>query len=158
MDGDAFSNVPDRCKAGLAVANADRVLAQFNGDTSSILDRLKAGERAVDIAKDLGVSHVALYAFLLRHSPEEWKAISAGKALARIEQAEHDMDAAEDQVAIAKARESHRMGAWAVERVARSIYGETKNGSGDITVQVLIQRGDGEQPVAVGASISHDQP
>lgn len=148
MDGDALSHVPDHCKAGLAVANADRVLAQFKGDTTVVLDRLRAGERPVDVAKDLGVSHVALYAFLLRNSPEEWKAISAGKALARIEQAEVDMDAADDQVKIAKARESHRMGAWAAERVARSIYGETKNGTGDITVQVLIQR-DGEVKTVV---------
>lgn len=143
MDGDAYPNVPEHCKAGLAVANANRPLAQFNGDTSSVLERLRNGERPVDVAKDLGVSHVALYAFLLRNSPEEWKAISAGKALARIEQAEVDMDAATDQTQISKARESHRMGAWAAERVARSIYGETKNGAGDITVQVLIQR-DGE--------------
>jgi hypothetical protein len=143
LEGDAYPNVPDHCKAGLAVAHADKVLAKFKGDTSVVLDRLRNGERAVDIAKDLGVSHVALYAFLLRNSPEEWKAISAGKALARIEQAENDMDSATDQTQISKARESHRMGAWAAERVARSIYGETKNGSGDITVQVLIQR-DGE--------------
>lgn len=143
MDGDAYPNVPDHCKAGLAVAHADKALAKYKGDTTEILDRLRNGERAADIAKDLGVSDVALYAFLLRNSPEEWKAVSAGKALARIEQAEVDMDAATDQTQIAKARESHRMGAWTAERVARSIYGETKNGPGDITVQVLIQR-DGE--------------
>jgi hypothetical protein len=137
-----LAHVPEHCLSGLAVANADKPLAQLQGDTSGILERLKT-ERAVDIAQSLGVSHVALYAWLLKHCPEEWKAISAGKALARIEQAEMDMDAAKDQVAISKARESHRMGAWAAERVCRPIYGDTKQGNGDITVQVLIQR-DGE--------------
>jgi hypothetical protein len=134
-------HIPEKCKAGLMVANAGKSLAEFDGDTSQVLDRLRTGERAVDIAKDLGVSHVALYAWLLRHSPEEWKAISAGKALARVEQAECDMDAAEDQVAVSKARESHRMGAWALERVARNLYGDNKAGDSGVVVQVIVDRG-----------------
>lgn len=138
-----LAHVPAKCLAGLAVAHADKPLAKFQGDATLILDRLGNGERAVDIAVELGIHHTKLYAWLIRHSPDEWKALSTGKAIARIEQAETDMDAAADPVAISKARESHRMGAWALERVARDLYGDTKNGTGDITVQVLIAR-DGE--------------
>lgn len=147
LPSDTFAHVPAKCKAGLAVANSGKTLAQLNGDTTTVLDRLRDGERAVDIAKSLGVSHVALYAWLLRHSPDEWRAISAGKALARIEQAENEMDDAEDQIAVSKARESHRMGAWSLERVARTIYGDNKADAGGITVQVLIAR-EGEEPQA----------
>lgn len=148
-------NVPEPWKAGLAVANAGKVLAELDGDASPILARLREGESVAVVAKSIGISHVALYEWLIRHSPDEWRAISSGKALARIEQAESDMDAADDQVKIAKARESHRMGAWTAERVARAIYGDNKNSNGDITVQVLVQRGDGE-PIAVGAHVSRD--
>jgi hypothetical protein len=141
-------HIPEKCRAGLAAAHQDKPLAALAGDTSQILERLIKGERAVDIAKDLGVHHTKLYAWLLRHSPEEWKAISAGKALARIEQAEEDMDAATDQVAVSKARESHRMGAWALERVARNLYGDNKADAGGVTVQVLIAR-DGAPNVTI---------
>jgi hypothetical protein len=136
-------HIPERCRVGLVAANSGKPLAQYDGDTEVILKRLRAGESARAIALSLGVTHVSLYEWLIRHSPEEWKTISAGKALARIEQAESDMDSAENQVDIAKARESHRMGAWAVERVARAMYGDNKAESGGITVQVLIAR-DGE--------------
>lgn len=128
--------------AGRAVANAGKPLAALNGDASEILARLHNGEHVPDIAKELGVSDTALYGWLIRNSPEEWKAISSGKALARIEKAEKDMDAAADAVEVAKARESHRMGAWTLERVARCMYGEDKGGGG-VQINVVLDRSCG---------------
>ena len=150
-------HIPERCRAALTVANAGKPLAELAGDAEPILARLRDGERAMDIARDLGISDVALYAFLLRNAPDQWKAISAGKALARIERAEQDMDAAEDQVAVAKARESHRMGAWSLERVCRGIYGEQKNESGT-TVNVIIDRGTDTVTVEGERASSSPQP
>lgn len=135
-----FAHVPEKCVAGLAKMNEGKPLAALAGDTSQILDRLREGERVQDIAKELGIGAPKLYEWLLRHSPEEWAAVSAGKSLARLEQAETDLDAASDQVAISKARESHRMGQWTLEKVARRMYGDTKNDSGGVSIQVVIQR------------------
>lgn len=146
------ASIPAKCVAGLAVMNAGKPLAGYEGDTTEILSQLAAGSTVPDLAAKLGIHKASLYAWLLAHNPEEWKAIVASKALERVEKAEQDMDAADDQVKIAKARESHKMGAWALERVSRAIYGETKNGAGDITVQVLIAR-DGEvQTLIQGAT------
>jgi hypothetical protein len=135
--------VPEKCKAGLEVANAGKPLAALNGDASSILERLRNGEGAANIAKDVGVSDVALYAFLLRNAPEQWQEISAGKALSRYEKAKSDLDAASDQIGIGKARESGKFAQWDLERASRKLYGDNKQDQGGITVQVLIAR-DGE--------------
>lgn len=138
-----YANVPAGLRKAMAVANADKVLAKYEGDTTEILNRLRDGESVVKIAADLGIAHISLYAWLLRNSPEEWLAISAGKALARVETAEKDMDEADDTVKVSRARESHRMGAWSLERAARKLYGDNKADAGGMTVQVLIAR-DGE--------------
>lgn len=135
--------VPAKCVAGLAVMNAGKPLAGYGGDTTEVLAQLADGKSVPTLAKELKISESALYAWLLAHNPEEWKAIVASKALQRVEKAEIDMDAADDAIKISKARESHKMGAWALERVSRAIYGDTKNGSGDTIVQVLVSR-DGE--------------
>lgn len=136
-------HIPAKCAAGLAVANANRPLAQLNGDASSILDRLAKGESVAQAAQSLGVSDVTLYGFLLRHAPEQWQELSAGKALSRYEKAKNDLDAAEDQIGIGKARESGKFAQWDLERAARKFYGDNKQDSQGITVQVLIAR-DGE--------------
>lgn len=137
------AHVPEKCRAGLAVANADKPLAALAGNAEPILARLRAGERASVIAEDLGVSHVALYGFLLRHAPEQWQEISAGKALSRLEQATEDLEGAPDQLVVSRSRELAKLAHWTLERTKRQIYGDNKQDQGGITVQVLIAR-DGQ--------------
>lgn len=132
---------PYNNSAGLAAANRGKPLAALNGDTSTILARLDGGESVQQIATDLGISHVSMYRWLLLHAPEEWSAISASRSLMRLEQAEKDMDEAKDQVSVSKARESHRMGAWTLERVASRLYGAKPDGG--VTVNVVIDRSCG---------------
>jgi hypothetical protein len=134
------AHVPEKCRAGLEVANAGKPLAALNGDTTEILARLRNGARVQDLATEYGVGHPAMYEWLMRHCPDEWTAISAGKSLARMEQAEADLDAAQDNTQVSKARESHRMGQWTLERVARRLYGDSKPDSSGITVQVIVAR------------------
>lgn len=145
-----YANVPANLQKALRHANADKVLAKYEGDTTEVLNRLKDGESVVKVAADLGVSHYAMYAWLLRNSPDEWMALSAGKALARVEKAEQDMDAADDQLKVSKSRESHKMGAWALERAARKLYGDNKTENLGVTVQVVIAR-DGESHAVIEA-------
>ena len=134
--------------AGLAVANADKPLAALKGDATPILDRMRAGESAKVIAQDLGITDIALYAFLLRNAPEQWQEISAGRALQRYEKAKTDLDAAEDQVGIGKARESGKFAQWDLERASRKLYGDSKADNSGLTIQVLIAR-DGETQARV---------
>lgn len=137
------AHVPDRCKAGLEVANANKPLAQFKGDASPILDRMRNGETATAIAQSFGITDIALYAFLLRNAPEQWQEIVAGRALSRYEKAKTDLDAADDQVGIGKARESGKFAQWDLERASRKLFGDNKQDSQGVTVQVLIAR-DGQ--------------
>lgn len=135
-------HIPVGSRAGLRAAHIDKPLAKYAGDPTEILERLTKGESAYQIAESLGISNVNLYAWLIRHCPDEWAAISAGKSLARMEQAEADMDAADDKVKVSKARESHRMGTWTLERVAKNLYGDAKDTSG-VVVNVVLDRSCG---------------
>lgn len=127
-------NIPEKCRAGLIAANAKKPLA--NADPEEVLKRLRSGESVRQLAASLGISHESTYEWLLRNCPEDWVSISAAKSLARMEKAEEAMDDADDNVKVAKARESHRMGAWTLERVARALYGDNKGQQGGVTINV----------------------
>jgi hypothetical protein len=129
--------------AARAVSNADKPLAKYGGNAEPILTRLRQGETAREIAADVGVSHQALYEFLLRNAPEDWRWISASNSLSRMEKAEQAVDDAPDQVAVSRARESHSMARWSLERVARGMYGDNKDAQSGVTIQVIVQRDGG---------------
>lgn len=133
-------HIPDKCKAGLIIANAGKPLAELGAEP--ILARLRCGEKARAIAAELGVSDVAMYAYLLRNAPTEWLELSAGRSLARLDKAADDLDTAEDQLTVSRARESARLAQWDLERANRKLYGDNKqDASGGVTVQVIIDRG-----------------
>lgn len=141
--------------AGRHAANAGKPLYELKGDTSGILRRLADGERAAEIAKEFCVSQAALYAWLLRNSPEEWQAISAGRALQRYEKAKTDLDDANDQVTISRARESARLSQWDLERAARRLYGENKDTTG-VVVNVFLDQSCGGS-VVIDAEPERDE-
>lgn len=147
-----LAHVPAKCLAGLAKANADQPLAQLQGNAEPILQRIRDGESARQVAVSLGISHNALYGFLLRNAPEAWMELSAGRCLARLEDAETLLDSAEDQIAVSKARESARLAQWSLERASRKLYGENKADAGGVTVQVLIVRDGETQSIVQGSS------
>lgn len=139
-----LAHVPAKCLAGLAVLHADKPLAQYTSNPEIILSRLRNGETVMAVAADLEISKTALYAWLLRNCAEEFMAVSAGRSLSRIEQAESDLDSDDsDQLKVTKARESARLAQWTLERASRKLFGDAKPDSAGITVQVLIAR-DGE--------------
>ncbi len=136
----------------LALINGDRPLAACLGDPSPILAKLMAGQTKNEIADELGVHRDTLNAWLLANCPDEWKAIHAGKSLSRIEAAEEALDDPDaDKNKINRAAQSGRLAARALERAARSIYGEPeKNGPG-ITVNVNVDRScDGQITIEHG--------
>lgn len=132
--------VPANARANIERLNANKPLA--NVDPADVLDKLYGGASVKDVAAEYGVSHAAMYAYLMRACPEQWLAISTGKSLERLENAEADMDEADDQLQVSKARESHRMGAWTLERVARAFFGDLKNQTA-VSISVVIDRSCG---------------
>lgn len=142
-------HIPEHCRAALAIANADKPLAQLAGNAEPILSRLRNGEKIMEIATDIGVSDVALYGFLLRHAPTEWLELSAGRSLSRLDKAASDLDTAADQITISRARESARLAQWDLERANRKLYGDNKADAGGVIVQVLIAPEGGEMQARV---------
>lgn len=148
-----LDSVPDNAKAGLIAMNSGKPLATIG--IEPILERLRAGESALSIAKDVGVHHTALYQYLLRNAPEEWLSLSAARSLVKLESAENALDDAEltpDGVSVSRVRESARLAMWNLERVARKMYGQKDESANGVNIQVVIAPVDGEQTV----TIEHD--
>jgi hypothetical protein len=66
--------VPANARANIERLNANKPLANVDPDT--ILDRLYAGASVKIVAAEYGVSHAAMYAYLMRACPEQWLAIA----------------------------------------------------------------------------------
>lgn len=130
-------NIPEHTKKGLLAANQSRVLASNPELGKSILPRYLAGESITAVAKDLGISTEAIYLYLLRNFPEEWKEAQSAKALAKHDIAEEQLDVAADGVSVGRAKEQARLQQWKLERVLRRIYGTDSPG-----VQINVNVGD----------------
>jgi len=117
---------------GLAVMNADKPLAQVEAE--AILARYEGGETIAEIAKDLGVTHQALYRKLLVEHPENWKRYKAARALTDFEECREDLKSAQDGLSLGRARESARLAMWELERLAKPIYGQDQP---QVTVNIV---------------------
>lgn len=117
-------------------------LLALKGDASSILARIEAGETVKQIADSFGIAHQNLYAFLLRNAPDQWQALSAGRALARYEDAMDKLEQARDRLDLTKADKRIASSQWELERVARKIYGSSDPTQG-VAVHVHIDRSCG---------------
>jgi len=135
-----LDNVPEHVRPALIAANAGKVLASLESP-QPILDRLIAGEPIASIAKDLGLSKVALYKYLLRNCPEDWASISASMQLAKIDDAQTELDdktIEHDSVSVARVRESAKLATWQLERMARKLYGQRDESANGVNIQVVI--------------------
>lgn len=135
--------------AGVTALNFGKVMARFTTRRAEVLDRLMGGESVRDFAQREGVSPHYVYLWLRGNAPEEWRKIQAASALERVERAESDMDAAEDAVSVARARESARLGQWRLEAVSRLEYGREVGGPGGVVVNVVIDPSCGGSVVGV---------
>lgn len=135
----------------LAINHADKPLARLMGDTSQILARLMAGEKPKQVAESLGVSREALNSYLLSHAPEEWRAISTGKSLARMEDAQELIETAEEQIDINRGRELGKLAGWHMERMLPKLYGvRDAPGTGGISININVDP-------TCGGSVTIDQ-
>jgi hypothetical protein len=126
---------------GLAVMNAGKPLAALAGETEPLLARLNSGESATEIAASLGIHHTALYAYLIRHCPEQWQHLSAARQLARLDQCEQTFDdASADGVTISRVREKAKLAQWHLERANRKLFGQDRDSQSGMSVTVIVQR------------------
>lgn len=131
---------PGKAK-GLALIHQDRPLAACLNDPAPILARLMAGESTKEVAESLGISSVSLFSWLVANAPEEWQAISAGKALARVEKAENDFDDENaSQAKVNRAAQSARLATWQLERTARKLYGAPEKDGSGVAIQINVDR------------------
>ncbi len=145
---DQTPDKPTRSLNGVAVMNAGKPLAAFEGNADEILAVFETGLPIAKVAEKYGVSHQAMYAFLLRNAPEKWAAASAAQSLVKVEQAAEDLDSASDSVAVARSREVARLAQWNLERMAPRMYGDVKNTANGVNIQVVINR-DGSADASV---------
>jgi hypothetical protein len=89
----------------------------------AVIERYIAGEKIRKMATQYGVSDIALYAFLLRHVPEEWINAQRARAFAMKERGEDELERPTDPLYLSASREKIRAGQWDLERVMRKHYG-----------------------------------
>jgi len=129
---------PGRAK-GLAAINQDRPLARLQGNAAPILARLASGEKLVDVARQMGITSVALGTWLLEYAAEEYRAISAGRALARLQAAEDSIEDATDRLDVAKGRELGKLAGWQLERLSKQ-YAANKDQNTGVNITVNVDR------------------
>lgn len=93
-------------------------------DSEQILKQIYSGRSLRQIAADIGVSNVGLRAWLLRETGDQYNdAITQALAL-RVAEADDALDAADDVVSIARAREQARYARMDFERRRPHLYGQ----------------------------------
>jgi hypothetical protein len=95
-------------------------------DARKILELVVEGKRTEDIAAQLGTSKERLSFYLRKHSPEDWKEAQIIRELRRKDEAEDDIDNANDAIQLNKAIAKLKSAQWSLERVYRRVYGDVK--------------------------------
>jgi hypothetical protein len=123
-------DIPEHCKAGLAVANANRPLGglpaeQKKAKLQEALQRCLDGESTKDIAAEYGMTRGGLNDLFLRHCEDDWRRVQIARALMRKEEAEDEFDrTAGDGLSLARAREKLRSAQWDLEKLLRRMFGQ----------------------------------
>jgi len=101
----------------------------------SLLERVANGDYLTDIAPSIGVTTAAAISKVLSHDPEYIAARLAGTKV-RLEQREKELEAADDNVKVARARELLSHARWRAEREFPEHWGQhnrlTVEHSGDL--------------------------
>ena len=126
-----LTNCPDRCKPGVLAMTKDKPLAHLDKEgkialVNSVFERYQDGAEIVELAAEVGISHQRMYRMLIETNAEQWKAVQSSRALVQFQETYEELSAANDAVAIARAREKHRSAQWQLEKLLRRLYGDDK--------------------------------
>lgn len=127
-------------------------------DAQKILMAVVEGKRTEEIATALGTTKDRLSFYLRKHSPEDWKEAQIIRDLRRKEEAEDEIDTADDMLKLSKAREKLKSAQWSLERVCRRIYGDTKEPEDKrpVSIHIDLRRDDSPRPWAQSVDIKND--
>lgn len=100
---------------------APAILAKH--DHRKIIERYISGESYAVLSAELGISHQAFYAWMLRTDEEAWRNAQISKALATLETAQEEVSSADSMLAIARAREKLVQARWTLEKLFRRLFG-----------------------------------
>ena len=92
-------------------------------DLNAILERYLADESTAAIAASLNVHRSALHQWLLRNAEEPWKQAQIARAITEWEEAKDQLQAADDALSLARARERLRSAQWSLERLFSRLFG-----------------------------------
>lgn len=119
---------PQRTRPRIRARRENGQVAPFlSRDPASIgeaLKRLAAGDSVRAIADDLGVSHQAVRVLLLDEVPDEYRVFQRRSLIARIVEADQQLEEATTPIAIARARELCRFARWDAERRLPHMFGQ----------------------------------
>jgi transposase-like protein len=121
-------------------------------DPKRIIAEILEGKRTEDIARGLGVSREKLVYHLTTRAPEDWKAAQFLRSLKRKEEAEDEIDAADDMLKLNRANAKLKSAQWDLERVCRRIYGDVKEPETmrPVVINIGIDRNRGRVEHVVG--------
>jgi lambda repressor-like predicted transcriptional regulator len=108
-------------RGALATANPDEILSRIN-----------QGASLRQLANELGVSNVGLRAWLLRENGEHYNEAITNALTLRVAEADDALEAADDVVSIARAREQARFARMDFERRRPALYGQRQQIMHDI--------------------------
>jgi hypothetical protein len=122
---------------------------------NDVLNRVLNEESTKDIAASLGVTRSALNQWLLSTAEEQWKAAQVIRAYKRKEEAEDEMDTAQDALSLARAEKRLKAAQWDLERVCRRIYGQdvTPDQLGRVSITLNIS---GAEPQSTATIIENE--
>lgn len=144
------SGRPKGSKATLPTISPDDLLARY-----------RSGQNGYEIAKHYGVTHQALYAYLLRHREKDWQSEQVARSLADYEKAKTEYetirrqakqindqkDADRARIALACAQAQVKAAQWDLEKLCRRLFGQDappSTGSG-LVINIGIHRSDTDQ-------------
>ena len=107
-------------------------------DPREVLERYLAEPKTSQIAESYGVTRANLVRWLRQVCPDEWKQVQIVRALVYKEDGNEGLDAAENALLLARAREMVKSAQWELERLDHQNYGVKQEVSitADIRVQV----------------------
>ncbi len=108
-------------RSNQALQNNKKSLAKVN--PQDVLDMFEQGMSMPKVAKAYGVTHQAMYRFLLTNAPNKWREYQSAKALSDLDESAEKLDNAKTQVQVSSAREKGAISRWILERACRGIYG-----------------------------------
>ena len=94
-------------------------------DPQVILDRIAKGELMRHIAEDYGCVVQTVSEYVKRNvDSETWAQVREHSIASRLEQSSHEIEQAQDQLELARAREQARLWMWRAERELPHLYGQ----------------------------------